>query len=392
MSEKAKEKAEFIDAALHLRDATILRESIQEFPGPVAVYDPNDKLIACNELYRWVHGEAFARVEKATTDGRIDYATLVRESARLTVSSSELDAHVADRVNAQREANGTPIDRFYPDRGWFRIIKIRTPSGAVAGFATDITELKETTVALEQARAAAEAANVAKSTFLAKMSHELRTPLNAIIGLSEALEMGIFGAVANDRHKRYLADIRQSGHHLLSLISDILDLAKVEAGTLEINSGRFDLGALIQECFNMMQPIAESGEIDLRMDSTGVSVEVYADRRKIVQVLINILSNAVKYSRPGGTVRVRTDLDEDGLHISVRDQGIGIDTEQIDRIFEPFGRLNQALASTVEGAGLGLPIAQRFVDLHGGTLRVSSELDRGTTVTIDLPLSLVHTG
>ncbi|MDW3205982.1 MAG: ATP-binding protein [Alphaproteobacteria bacterium] len=391
MSQRANKKLEAVEAALHERDAKILRESIQEFPGPVAVYDENDKLIACNELYRWVHGEAFPELERETPGGRIDYADLIRESAKLTVPPEEMEAHIQDRLRAQREADGTPIDRFYRDRGWFRIVKIRTPSGAIAGFATDITELKETTLALEHARAAAEAANIAKSTFLAKMSHELRTPLNAIIGLSEALEMGVFGAVENKRHLRYLADIRQSGHHLLALISDVLDLAKVEAGTLEINREVFDLGDLIRECMSMMKTIADRGDIDLQLDGAVVPVGLYADRRKVMQAFINVLSNAVKYSLAGGMVRVRADLDDDGLHLSVRDQGIGLDEDQIGRVFQPFGRLTQALASSVEGAGLGLPIAQRFIDLHGGSIRLASKVGQGTTVTIVLPLDAVRT-
>ncbi len=387
---KATSITDAVDAALHLRDATILRESIQEFPGPVAVYDADDRLIACNELYRWVHGDAFRRLEAASLDGRIDYADLIRESARQIVDPEELEAHIADRVRAQREANGEPTDRYYPERGWFRIVKVRTPSGAVAGFATDITELKETSLALEQARAAAEAANIAKSTFLANMSHELRTPLNAIIGLSEALELGVFGAIEDERHRRYLGDIRQSGHHLLALISDILDLAKVEAGTLDINYEVFALSDLIEECLHMMHTISDRQGVALRLDGPVVPVRVNADRRKILQALINILSNAVKYSPGGGTVSLSALLDEEGLHLSVKDQGIGIDESQINRIFQPFGRLNQALSSAVEGAGLGLPIAQRFIDLHGGTIRVSSRVGHGTQVTIDLPLNLVR--
>jgi len=156
-------------AEASLRDDRILRESIQEFPGPVAVYDERDRLIACNELYRWVHGDAFAKVEAQCKGREINYADLVRESARDIVPPDHLEAHIHDRLRAQREANGDAIDRYYPGRGWFRIVKLRTPSGAVAGFATDITELKETTIALEQARMAAETANIAKSAFLANM-------------------------------------------------------------------------------------------------------------------------------------------------------------------------------------------------------------------------------
>ena len=271
--------------------------------------------------------------------------------------------------------------------------KTHTSGSRLAEYGERMSELLIRRRAELEARAArieAELAIKARSEFLANMNHELRTPLNAIIGLSEALELGVFGPIEDERHLRYLGDIRQSGHHLLALISDILDLAKVEAGALDINYEVFALSELIEECLHMMQTISERQGVALRLDGPVVPVQVSADRRKILQALINILSNAVKYSPGGGTVSLSALLDEDGLHLSVRDQGIGIEESQITRIFQPFGRLNQALSSAVEGAGLGLPIAQRFIDLHGGTIRVSSRVGAGTRVTIDLPLNLVR--
>lgn len=377
------------DAAQHMRDALILKESIQEFPGPVAVYDDEDRLIACNELYRWVHGAAFEKVQKKVGAGRIIYEDLVRESAKDVVPPEEFEAHVADRIRAQREANSTPVDRFYPNRGWFRITKVRTPSGAVVGFATDITELKEKSVALEEARAAAESANIAKSAFLANMSHELRTPLNAIIGLSEALLMGVLGDLSGDKRKNYLKDIHTSGNHLLALISDLLDLAKVEAGKMELEPEEFDLKGLIGECLAMMAPIADGNGITLAPDLPRDELLVMADRRKIKQALLNILSNAVKYSEPGGGVYLSLLHGEDRLEMKVRDEGIGIDMEQLDYVFEPFGRLRSTFTAMPEGAGLGLPIARRLMELHGGDITIESNPGVGTTVTLFLPSSVV---
>lgn len=384
MSHDNQEMVSAIDAALHKRDAMILRESIREFPGPVAVYDENDLLIACNDLYRWVHGPAFDRVERAAGAGNIAYSDLIRESIRDAFPPEELDAHIADRIRAQREADGTPTDRYYRERGWFRIVKVRTPSGAVAGFATDITELKETTFALEQARAAAEEANLAKSAFLANMSHELRTPLNAIIGLSDALETGVFGEIENARHRRYLADIRDSGLHLLALISDILDLSKIEAGALDLRCEIFDLAPMIDECLTIILPIAGRNDVEVRMVGTVPDAAIFADRRKIKQALINILSNAVKYSSAGKTVEIAATYDEAGLRLSVRDEGIGIADDQLAFVFQPFGRLEDPTTSA-EGTGLGLPIAQRFVEMHGGTILLKSRPGAGTEVTIVLP-------
>ncbi len=375
------------DAAQHMRDALILKESIQEFPGPVAVYDDEDRLIACNELYRWVHGAAFEKVQKKVGARRITYEDLVRESAKDVVPPEEFEAHVADRIRAQREANSTPVDRFYPNRGWFRITKVRTPSGAVVGFATDITELKEKSVALEEARAAAESANIAKSAFLANMSHELRTPLNAIIGLSEALLTGVLGDLSDDKRKNYLKDIHTSGNHLLALISDLLDLAKVEAGKMELEPEEFDLKGLIGECLAMMAPIADGNGITLAPDLPRDELLVMADRRKIKQALLNILSNAVKYSEPGGSVYLSLLHGEERLEMKVRDEGIGIDMDQLDYVFEPFGRLRSTFTAMPEGAGLGLPIARRLMELHGGDITIESNPGVGTTVTLFLPSS-----
>ncbi|RVU36133.1 PAS domain-containing sensor histidine kinase [Hwanghaeella grinnelliae] len=406
------------DATHHVRDALILRESIQEFPGPVAVYDSEDRLIACNELYRWVHGTAFERVQRQAGANRIRYEDLVRESAVDVVPLEEFEAHVADRLRAQREANTKPIDRYYPNRGWFRITKVRTPSGAVVGFATDVTELKEKTVALEEARAAAEAANIAKSAFLANMSHELRTPLNAIIGLSEALGHGVFGDL-DEKHKNYIQDIRNSGNHLLALISDLLDLAKVEAGKMEMDWEAFDLNGLISECMAMMSPIAGQKSVMLESDlppggllipdqlgttadlgtnaalvtnsdvMTTADLMVNADRRKIKQALLNILSNAVKYSDVGGSVRISIARTEQQLEIKIRDNGIGIDKEQLDFVFEPFGRVQSTFTAMPDGAGLGLPIARRLMELHGGDIAIESNPGDGTTVTLQLPSSIL---
>ncbi|NMM45794.1 hypothetical protein HH303_14960 [Rhodospirillaceae bacterium KN72] len=372
-------------AARNAADALILRESIQEFPGPVAVYDHDDNLIACNELYKWVHGAAFDTVRERSGNSPIRYEDLVRESAKSVVDADDLEAHIADRVKAQRDATGQPTDRFYPNRGWFRIIKVRTPSGAVVGFATNITELKEKTAELEQARAAADAANTAKSAFLANMSHELRTPLNAIIGLSEALISGVFGPIENEKHREYITDIQDSGNHLLALISDLLDLAKVEAGTLDLYDEEFAVADLISDCVNMMLPIAVKASIGLTTQMSGIPCSICADYRKLKQAVLNILANAIKYSPTGTDVQIVTKVDHDSILIRVQDQGIGIDLDDVGRVFEPFGRLAATQRDAPDGAGLGLPIAKRLVELHGGAISIDSARGKGTTVDIRLP-------
>ncbi|MDF1748774.1 MAG: HAMP domain-containing sensor histidine kinase [Alphaproteobacteria bacterium] len=368
--------------------AKILNESIQEFPGPVAIYDENDNLITYNRLYEWVHGQAFETVLAESGDRPICYADLVRESAKDVVSPEMLEEHITDRLRAQKNANGEAIDRFYPNCGWFRIVKVRTPSGAIAGFATDITELKEKTLALERARADAEAANAAKSAFLANMSHELRTPLNAIIGLSDALGTGVLGD-CNEKDRQYLTDIRGAGHHLLSLINDLLDISKVEAGAMGLECQTFHLPTLLQECVHMMEPIADKASVTLITELSGASVELYGDPRKIKQVILNILSNAVKFSYECSDVKMRASITQKQIVIEIEDHGIGIEEENIEHAFKPFGRLNHSLSAPAKGAGLGLSIAKSMIALHHGTITLASHIGEGTTVTITLPTTMI---
>lgn len=371
-----------------LRVANILNEAIQEFPGPVAVYDENDNLISYNPLYKWVHGQAFEAVLQRAGDKPINYADLVRESAQDVVPAEMLEDHVTDRLRAQKDGSGKAIDRFYPNRGWFRIVKVRTPSGAIAGFATDITELKDKSLALERARADAEAANVAKSAFLANMSHELRTPLNAIIGLSEALGTGILGS-CNEKDREYLKDIYNAGHHLLALINDLLDLSKVEAGAMELDHQTFHLQTLLQECIHMIKPIADRASVKIETDISATLINLNGDPRKIKQVILNILTNAVKFSHRGHVVQMRASVDPKQIAIEIEDYGIGIEEENLELAFQPFGHLNHNLAVPAKGAGLGLSIAKRLIELHEGTIHLASRIGEGTTVTVMLPAKMI---
>jgi signal transduction histidine kinase len=237
---------------------------------------------------------------------------------------------------------------------------------------------------LHLAKAAAEEASRTKSEFLASMSHELRTPLNAIIGFSDVMQKGMFGPIP-ERYRDYSSDIFQSGNHLLDLINEILDLSKLEARKLELQEEEFDLVSAVRVTMHLVEPQAHKFKVQL-IDGIDHDLPwVRGDNRRVRQVLINLLSNAVKFTSEGGHVRVSAANKKEGLAIYVQDTGIGIAAAQISKVFEPFAQIDSKLGRKREGTGLGLPIAKRLVELHGGMLTIESELNVGTTATIMLP-------
>jgi signal transduction histidine kinase len=230
-----------------------------------------------------------------------------------------------------------------------------------------------------------EAASRHKSEFLANMSHELRTPLNAIIGFSEVLGERMFGEL-NEKQAEYIQDILSSGRHLLSLINDILDLSKVEAGRMELELSRFDLPAAIGSAVILVRERATRHGLALEAlvdDRLGL---VVGDERKIRQVLLNLLSNALKFTPEGGRIAVRAAPADGAVEVSVSDTGIGIAPEDQEAIFQEFRQVGTDYARKREGTGLGLALARRFVDLHGGRIWVKSRPGEGSTFTFTLPV------
>jgi signal transduction histidine kinase/CheY-like chemotaxis protein len=230
-----------------------------------------------------------------------------------------------------------------------------------------------------------EAANRHKSEFLASMSHELRTPLNAIIGFSEVLLERLFGEL-NEKQEEYLRDILDSGRHLLSLINDILDLSKVEAGRMELELGRFSLPEALENGLTMVRERASRHGIALNLEVDPAVDVIEADERKVKQVIFNLLSNAVKFTPEGGRVGITAELAGEEMRITVWDTGIGIVSEDQGRIFEEFQQVGGLDGQRREGTGLGLALAKRFVELHGGSLRVESAVRQGSRFTFTLPV------
>jgi signal transduction histidine kinase len=269
-----------------------------------------------------------------------------------------------------------------------RILDVRsdpTPAGGWVTTFTDVTEVRAGEAELRRAKEMAEASNQAKSRFLATMSHELRTPLNAVIGFSDALLRDATNP-SSARVAEFAQQINDAGRHLLGLINIILDVARIEAGRFDLASDKVDVGRLVRLCMRQSDAAAQAAEITLTADLPDDVPPVRADERRLQQVLNQLLSNAVKFTDAGGTVSIGGSLDADGsLVLSVRDSGIGIPEEDLERVFEPFTQLDSSLARRFQGAGLGLYVSRALVAGHGGKLVLRSIPGQGTTAEIRLP-------
>jgi signal transduction histidine kinase len=239
---------------------------------------------------------------------------------------------------------------------------------------------------LSYARDEAQAANRAKSEFLANMSHELRTPLNAIIGFSEIMLRELHGRLGSERYGEYARDIHQSGRHLLEIINDILDIAKVEAGKLELRHLPIRVDELFTSCTRLMEERAASAGVELIVEPPEEVPVLLADDTRLRQILLNLLSNSIKFTPSGGSVTLRASSADDGAcELHVIDNGIGMTEQEISLAMQPFSQIDNSLSRRFEGTGLGLPLTKALVELHSGELRLSSERGVGTTATIYLP-------
>jgi signal transduction histidine kinase len=242
---------------------------------------------------------------------------------------------------------------------------------------------REAELAHSEARAM-EIASHHKSEFLANMSHELRTPLNAILGFSEMLSERYFGDLTA-KQAEYVNDIREAGSHLLALINDILDLSKVEAGRMELDQSEFDLRAVIDNAVTLIKERAARHGISVQKDVDPAVGVIRADERKLKQILLNLLSNAVKFTPDGGRIAVSAKRNSRAVEIAVNDSGIGIAPQDQAAVFEEFKQVGNDRLRKAEGTGLGLALAKRFVELHGGTIRVQSALGKGSTFVFSIP-------
>ena len=326
----------------------------------------------------------------------------------------------ASRSTAATAKNACTYEAQLEDGRWLHINERRTRDGGFVSVGTDITALKESQQRLadseQQQRSSvtelrlsrreleqqkqqlvdlaekyaveknrAEAANRAKSEFLANISHELRTPLNAVIGFSEVMEQGLFGPLGHAKYQEYARDIRESGSYLLEVINDILDMSKIEAGRMALDIDSVDVADIVEDSMKVVGQAA--GERDIILSRHGPSkLVVEADRRALKQVFLNLLSNAVKFTRDGGSVDVHLSRSRGLVRISIKDTGIGIPDADIRKLGRPFEQVENQFSKSHQGSGLGLAISRALVELHGGSLQIKSREGEGTTVTCTLPI------
>jgi signal transduction histidine kinase len=297
----------------------------------------------------------------------------------------DVDDLVGARIKAMRDAApGTEEITLGNGRMVERTLK-RMPDGGVLATYLDITERKRVEADLRRAKEEAELASRTKTEFLANMSHELRTPLNAVIGFAEIMQGAVFGPLGDARYGEYAADIRDSGQHLLNLINDLLDVSKIEFGKVELCEETVDLTGIIDSCMRLMRDRADQAGLELAAHTPPDLPYLCADGRRLKQILLNLMSNAVKFTPSGGRVTVRARLAEGGLEIIVADTGIGIAPHDLAKALQPFGQIDSRMSRKYQGTGLGLPLTKSMIELHGGSLRLESVVGYGTAATLWLP-------
>ncbi len=362
-------------------------------------------------MYRFLADNAMDLITRHSSDGRIRFASpaaqaildlppqdLLGLAPSSLVHPDDLKAMQAAFMESVYYGRAASAEvRMKRRDGSYVWAEIRCrPAPATQGNASDIvavtrdiTERKAHERELIAARDLAESASRAKSSFLANMSHELRTPLNAIIGFSEVMTREMFGPVGAPKYLEYSRLIHESGGHLLELINSVLDMSKIEAGKLELYEEVFDLADLAESVLRFVKIQAERGGVALKLSIAPSAAMIFADKRAVKQMLINLLTNGIKYTPRGGDVRVRAMRDGNGVEITVADSGVGISAKDLARLGKPFEQVEGEHVRSKEGTGLGLALVKALSLLHGGEALLESALGEGTTVRIRLPFAAV---
>ncbi len=384
-----------------------LTRIMESLPISIAIWDSQNRLMLCNRKFRQLYRIEGAQALRSASFEEVQVQAQEPIAQHPTgVPGSAGSFHLRD----QQLASGM----------WLQIGEYWTWDGTLVSVGTDITvskdserqvlereqemrakvdgfeqsrrqleiqarQLRELAESYNEEKIRAEAANQAKSEFLANVSHELRTPLNAIIGFSEMMRDGVLGPIGNPKYESYVKDIYASGRYLLEMINDILDMSKIEAGRMTLSPEWVALNTIVEECLTVVHPSALEGKVEL-IQCGNANISVFADKRALKQVLINLLSNAIKFTPPRGKVVLRAYRYRGSLRIAIADTGVGIAKHEIGRLGKPFEQVGNQLTKGHKGTGLGLAISRSLVEMHGGKLDIKSRVGEGTTVTCILPL------
>ena len=355
-------------------------DSLQE---GFVLYDSDDRIVMWNEKWLSIHDNVVDIVAPGLRFEDLLRTCVLRNTYPEAFGREE--AFVAERIRLHRTP-GREMIRQNKDGRWFVIREVHTTGGGIFALTIDITALKKAETMAQQARMQAEQADRSKSEFLANMSHELRTPLNAIIGFSEVMEKETFGPLGSVKYRSYAKDIKRSGKHLLALISDILDLSKVESGKHELREDDVDVASVAHAAYRLVRPGAAEKRLRLDLNVATDAPLLRADERKLTQILINLLSNAIKFTAAEGSVSLDIRCDATlGYVFEVSDTGIGIAPENIPKAMSQFSQIDSPINRKADGTGLGLPLTKALIELHGGSLTLRSELGVGTTATARFP-------
>jgi signal transduction histidine kinase len=362
-----------------------LADTLENVSEGLALRDSRARLNLCNSRFR----DVFRTIADAVTI-KTPFAHILaaaRDAGLVAGPKEEFEQWIAQSAPGCRLS--APLEIHLSDGRWLKITESRSTKGGVLTMLSDITDIKCREEALISAKLEAERASHSKGAFLANMSHELRTPLNAIMGFSEIMLTQTFGPLGSNRYLEYIKDIHDSSRHLLGVINDILDISKSEAGKLQLNEEDVDLIGEIRAAARLFTEQAIEGRIALKLDLPKTLPRVWADARKIKQVMLNLISNAIKFTPAGGSVSVRLFQDEvkGDVMVAVADTGIGIEEGDIEKVFSAFGQVENSLSRRHEGTGLGLPLTLALVEIHGGQIQLQSKVGAGTTVTVRLPAS-----
>jgi PAS domain S-box-containing protein len=366
----------------------LLRSVVVHSPSAVAIFET---VVTPEQSTRFLYvNEKFTQLYGGSAEGLVDQPmeVLTRKDFR-EVGEGLLAAAVErdDGLPFEYQATGKGGRIFWVEVRVKTVQKFDDGGFRWAVISRDVSKRKDAQDELVHAKERAEASDRAKGDFLANMSHELRTPLNAIIGFTELIEQGVARTGWTPAYTEYLADVSESGRHLLDLINTVLDLSKIGAGQLELNRGPVDLGELARTSLTLLSGMANDGRISLSADIPAECLKIDGDYLKLKQVLLNIVSNAIKFTPSGGTVKVDLRFTENDAMITVADTGCGISNSDLQRVMLPFVQVENSISRKFGGSGLGLPIARALCSLHSGSLEIDSVEGQGTIVRVSLPLS-----